>query len=248
MMKSSSKNTHKKGVTLIELLVVLAVLAAIAGITVPLVSDANDEAHIGNSVTNINNINTSVATQKAKTGKYPDNLDSLMSGAAGSEVLTDILAGTITDLSVITLTTEQAESLEHAGITTLHAFDTKANLDAASKSYTFDPYSGTAYDIETDLKAVQISSAVVNAQLGAPLADTYVVFGYGAKNSNLGSFMLECPVHYAHGGEVAEGYNRFLCVFKLGSGHESPATYVGSIANDEGSFIGVNGHLEEHFN
>lgn len=70
------KMSHKKGVTLVELLIVVLILGALAAIAIPRMSQSADTAKKNACKTNIDLINSQIELYAAENdGTYPANLE-----------------------------------------------------------------------------------------------------------------------------------------------------------------------------
>ena len=115
------KQTGRRGLTLLELVVVLAILVAIGGLVVPLLGNYLHRANIASCTVNIPEMDKWIQTYVNLYSSYPDRMDNLCVAAGGlaSYVQTGAGGDYGASFTAVDLTAGDAAALNDAGITTL---------------------------------------------------------------------------------------------------------------------------------
>jgi prepilin-type N-terminal cleavage/methylation domain-containing protein len=254
-----ARRTNNKGLTLIELLVVLVILIALAGILIPQLPNVLQKTHASAAATNLPELNKRIQEYSALYSRQPAGLDNLaVSAAALINYLPDAEAAGADavdgQLTPGALTADEAEALEHAGITTvmpLHA--TTVALEGAGGTPTINPYSGAAADIDTTLFAAEVAQAQVQALLlpTSVATDRFVAYGIGAASDLTGTVLSEAPFHFSESGteNIGNTYLRYLAVYQVQAAGTTleHARFVGILAAHEHGLANVASHVEEFF-
>jgi prepilin-type N-terminal cleavage/methylation domain-containing protein len=259
--QSNGQTNRRKGLTLIELVVVVVILVALAGILIPMLPNMLTRAHTATGATNTGEVAKFLQTHQQLFQSYPADFDALVD-ATGN--LADYLPGGNVggQITPLQLTAAQRNALANAGITRLAAmYATRAALEAAGGTPTFNPYTGGTIDLTTGTPSVaRVSEAAVETIAGvvrdepANTGDVYVIVGLGQRCTMIGKTVQEAPVHFGENtaGNAANVYGRYCAIFRVTRGGATPtdletAILVGVVAlHDDGIATG-NMHLEEYY-
>jgi type II secretory pathway pseudopilin PulG len=157
--------TRQAGMTLIELTVVLLVLIGLAGLMIPYVQGFVTKTHDSTGSSNLAQLGTALQRFELETGRNPDGLDSLVTGAgtaAGADIIGYTIAGKMTpgaDAGVTTTKTNYALTavdLTTAANSKLCGSLLKAGIDKV-------------VDMDTGAKA-NFSATFNNSAAAAPIA------------------------------------------------------------------------------
>lgn len=252
----SRRQEGRRGLTLMELVVVMVILAALAGILLPLLPGMVKRAHTSTSATNVSEVAKAIQTHQALYLSLPNNLDSLVDSTGAYVDYLPASGGT--DLATLTLDDDLAESLEHAGITTMaQMIDTPA-APVGDFNPTFFPY-GTNKAVAPASTALadgvvvaSVTGTAANRLFGAPLTASYAVFGVGSRTSMQGKSLQEAPVHFGDHEDGAPhlAYSRYGVVFQLTDADTNPldaARMVGIVAFHDDDIVSLNDHLSEYW-
>jgi len=225
------RNTRRRGLTLLELVVVMGILVVLAGVLVPLLPGLLSDAHFSSGATTIDEMNKSIATYEALNRSQPDGFD-LLVDSTGSipdycSFAHEAFAG---NFSTYALTDNDVESLASVGIANVYTM-----LVGTETGFhpTFNCTEDTPTPITAGMEVVRVEDTFVQERLGYgnPLGTTYVVFGVGERCTMVGAKrggITEAPVK---GGPDAEHgpdtiYGRCGLVYRLDSTSGSPASLV----------------------
>lgn len=255
---------RRAGLTLIELIVVLVILVALAGILVVALPSMLGRAHTATSATNTAEVTKFVQVYEQLYFGYPIDMDNLVNGATAPDYLPADGGGALGgNLTSHTLTAAQRDALASAGITRLqNLYDTRANLEAAGGTPTFNPYDGTAVDLTTGTPSVsRISEAVIEgndgivSDAGGVNGDVYVLFGFGKRCSMVGKVATEPPVHFTDSPteNASNSYARIAMVFRVTRGGATPvdlerAVFLGAVTIHPDGIRGGGPEIEEYYN
>lgn len=253
-----ARRTNNKGLTLIELLVVLVILIALAGILIPQLPNVLQKTHASAAATNLPELNKRIQEYSALYSRQPAGLDNLaVSAAALVNYLPDAEAAGANavdgQLTPGALTADEAEALEHVGVTTVMPLRATIGDFVAGNSPTINPYSGAAADIDTTLFAAVVDQDAVQALLlptSVP-TDRFVAYGIGAASDLTGTVLSEAPFHFSESGteNVSNTYLRYLAVYQVQAAGTTleHARFVGILAAHEHGLANVASHVEEFF-
>ncbi len=68
---------HRKGFTLVELLIVVLIIGALAAIAIPRVGSSAENAKANVCATNVDTINSQIELYMANTGDWPNNFNTI---------------------------------------------------------------------------------------------------------------------------------------------------------------------------
>ena len=254
-MKSCTK-PFRKGLTLIELIVVLVVLIGLAGIIIPMLPNMITRTHTSAAATNIPEINKAVQTYEGLFNSYPDGWDALTDG---TNVVDYLPGGTGFDLNAPrALNATELANLNAAGITTLYKLvGTKAALDAAGQSPTFDPWQGgstapTKLNLAGDSVITLGPSGI--AKLNLSPTGTYLVVGLGKLSKMVGRTIAEPPYHFLDDPNSTPNdvYARYAVIFKVSDPVAAPtmsrAVIVAVVGFHSDGIASGDAHIREYFN
>lgn len=260
-MKSSdlsnrNQRNHRRGLTLIELLLVLVILIAIAGVLVPIFSNTIGMAHASSSSSNIESTSRALETHKAMFGGYPSQQDLLLTDNTDNTTLAPF-GGTIaaTELTTVAVSARIGDALEEAGITQVVENPVDDGTLGDEEDMTIfglaDNTSATrvvAVSATAPANLVTLGTDAI-ARLGLDPTASYVVLGVGNNNDGIGKIMVDAPVHFLpDGGSNEDIYSRFLAVYRI-PGEEGGAVLATvctvDVHDGAGEVIGLNGHIRE---
>jgi prepilin-type N-terminal cleavage/methylation domain-containing protein len=234
MSRQRVRFTHRRGLTLIELVVVIAILVVLGGLLVQNLPNMTKRTHLAKCSDTIWSLNNVWNQSYASNVRYPDVYDSLMS-SSGSAIDTRLTAGLKSQLSAAPLTTTDVAALQVIGIT--RVVDLQTTTPTQSATYDSTPYGATARQLtdganvallnlsahETAGNVLQLKRHLVRQTDGSMFDDRanvrYVVFGVGPNCTAVGSGrkIQEAPVHFAGDDSInpTTVYQRYLAVFSL---------------------------------
>jgi prepilin-type N-terminal cleavage/methylation domain-containing protein len=240
-MKTNAKKafTPRRAFTLVELIVVLMILVGLAAVLIPAVTDMVDRTNRSTSASNIGEIAGAIQRYDAQYMSYPDNFDSLMTDATGTDL--DTLSTTLTAATAdVTLTANTLAALNTAGIVNV-------GLHVAGDG-TFVLPTSTLLTNTTVLKGPTAATQVSLGLETTGTAGKYIVLGVGSLCDMNGKTMLDAPVHFPRNSasNPETSYSRFLAVFQITDGTNAldRAKLVGVIAPDG---EGLGGELNGYF-
>jgi prepilin-type N-terminal cleavage/methylation domain-containing protein len=251
MPRFSVRPSHRRGLTLIELVVVIAILVVLGGLLVQNLPNMMKRTHLAKCSDTISSLNNVWNQSFASNVRYPDVYDSLISGSTIDNRLTP---GLKSQVSAGTLTAADVAALKTIGIT--RVVDLQTTAPTQSVTYDAAPYGATARVLadggsvaELNLTAhesagniLQLKRHLVRQSDGSMFDDRanvrYVVFGIGPNCTAVGSGrkIQEAPVHFAGDDTInpTTVYQRYLAVFSLakdGSGNVT-ANFEAMAGND----------------
>lgn len=251
-----SLRTARAGFTLIELLIVVAILAILGVVLFPKVTNAEQEARITVSLSNMADINRTMQTFNTITkGKYPDGWDSLLTAGTTTQIYpgngnptqnTGVFAAWLTSSPI---TEPELNSLRRVSsnvigpgiagsIITVFDHDTAATSAIQSTNGTANVRTlATSSDCAFVDDATTQGQAVYTAFNLVP--DTsYRLFavGFGPHVNLIGHprvSIVEAPVADDITPNDQVSYRRFVGLFKVDStvGNSSFADYVGTVTS-----------------
>lgn len=231
--------TKRRAFTLIELIVVLTILVGLAGVLIPTLTNMVGRTNRSTTAVNISEIAGAIQRFEAIYISYPDNFDSLMTDAIGTDLntLSTALTGVTADvtLSANTLAALTAVGISNVGI---HAVD----------DTTFQLPTITALTDTTVLKGLSAAQQTALGLETTGVAGKYIVLGIGSRSELTGTIMVDAPVHFPR--DAASNpdtvYSRFLAVFQITDGTDplTRAKFVG-VLSPEGR--GLSTQLDGYF-
>jgi prepilin-type N-terminal cleavage/methylation domain-containing protein len=240
---------HRKGLTLLELVVVMVILVALAAILVPLLPSMLGKAHTSTGATNITELAKWIETFHASKLKYPNEFDSLCDSDGLYEKLPGYVSPTAAggQITYGALTSTEAAGLVSAGITLLRG------MNSSTASATFAPYS-TTNDIDltaaTTPSVALANTARVKELFNDDTTETqkFVIFGIGAQCTAVGrgGMLLEAPIHFGDEADAnpTQTYQRFGAIFEVTDGE---VRFVGVVAIHGKELDSAMGPLKEYF-
>ena len=218
-MRSSHQSAHRRGLTLIELIVVLVILTALGAILVPIIGNAITRSHLATCLTNFPEVTKMLNQASNLQGGYGDgwtNPENVMTPAA-----------TDPQFSGAPLTDDQIGALAGLGLENF----TAPNTATPEYNVTFNngvaPGSGSALTGGTGGTDVAVLTAEGIEALNLPPLPTtntdneqYVFFAIDKSWSLLGTVTPEPPVHFGDtpGALPDEVYSRWGAIFKVSDG------------------------------
>jgi len=243
----------RRGLTLLELVVVLTILAALGGLVVPLIRGYQDQTSDAASIDSLRELTKIISEYEASTGRFPNNLESLLSGATLFAKLPGSPVGH-GDLIPLALNANQVDALAQKGITTVLDANTIATASATFNAVVLPARVLAATGNVTSLNAITVSrqlGKVVGSQLdgtGNPVANTFVVFGFGRNADIVGSLISEAPFRVPSVGNPNSIYCRYGLVFEIPGADAvtQNVSFVGVVAFDshtesDGTLTGIRG-------
>lgn len=220
------RDSRRRGLTLVELIIVMMILVALAGVLIPLLPSMLTRAHVSAHTTNVTELDKAIVTYQNLNNGYPDQWDSLTDGTA----LITYLPGGVLDpqtppangqaggeLQAALPTDAEVTALQSAGISKVHLMvGTPQGTpgDGGVFDPTFDYYASPAITTGGASTATPIDStttqlafldpannpqALARLQTDYPSFSTtarYVVFGIGPRCSLIGRGAVTSPVHF----------------------------------------------------
>jgi prepilin-type N-terminal cleavage/methylation domain-containing protein len=234
MFRPSVRPSHRRGLTLIELVVVIAILVVLGGLLVQNLPNMMKRTHLAKCSDTISSLNNVWNQSFASNVRYPDIYDSLIS-SSGSAIDTRLTPGLKAQVSAGTLTAADVAALKTIGVT--RVVDLQATTLTQSVTYDAAPQGATARLLgdgasvaelnftahETAGNILQLKRHLVRQADGSMFDDRanvrYVVFGIGPNCTAVGSGkkIQEAPVHFAGDDTInpTTVYQRYLAVFSL---------------------------------
>lgn len=260
-IQNRGKQTGRRGLTLLELVVVLAILVAIGGLVVPLLGNYLHRANIASCTVNIPEMDKWIQTYVNLYSSYPDRMDNL---AVGANLASYVAAGDYEgatppeSIQAAALSAGDAAALKEAGITTLCNLVEDAGGDW---NPTFWPYGADrATAPATTAVASGVNVATLTATgiklMGLPASTAnykYVIFGLNTPCTLFRNIAEEAPYHFADtpSEDPATFYMAFGAVFMVrgadGSDTNSleSAKYMGTIAFHDFGLSTAGMHTQE---
>jgi len=222
---------RQAGMTLIELTVVLLVLIGLAGLMIPYVSGFMTKTHDSTGTSNVAALNTAMYRFQGEKMRLPDNLQTLVQAAGGSNanlIYTDMMNTGQFTAEPIGMPGQM--SLSMAGIQT--AYDMRDTTDTPGSA----TFAAANAEIAITATTVMASLAPLTAGSQANLAEAFggplenyvayqsngctskfIAMGVGQESELTGATISEAPVHFASQGDMGpeNKYNRFVVVFKV---------------------------------
>jgi prepilin-type N-terminal cleavage/methylation domain-containing protein len=251
-----SSRPHRRGLTLIELVVVMVILAAVAGIVLPLLPGMVTRAHSSTSATNIGEVAKAIQTHQAAYLAYPNNLDSIITGSGA--VATYVPGAASGDFVVVNATANHVDSLNEVGVTHLAQMVESAGGDWNPTFYPYGANSALSPKVAPISTVIATGTPLATLSLAAKQrlglatdADTlYVVLGMGGYTSMQGKTLQEAPVHFAdkQGEGPNKAYARYGVIFQVTNGTQvlEKAQLTQVVAFHDDGIVGLNQHLAEY--
>ncbi|HEX4131050.1 MAG TPA: prepilin-type N-terminal cleavage/methylation domain-containing protein [Pirellulales bacterium] len=269
------------GLTLMELVVVMVILVALAGILLPLFPSMLTRAHTSSAATNMTELSKAIQTyyyQDLQLPNYLDNLAPLVNQPSPANSAVNVLAvagGTSStagnDIWKSALSTNDAQMLVAAGMTTLLQTIVPPAASLSAWSPTYNPYStiaiGNGFLPQTSTAALTITSSptvvyvspiAMAREFGLPYTATqtpvYVMFGVGDYSSMSGKVLQEAPIHFddAATGQPNVSYCRFGVVFRTTADgqydDQSAAQFVGVVDLGDDTLTTAQDHIQDYLN
>jgi prepilin-type N-terminal cleavage/methylation domain-containing protein len=246
------KHQRRRGFTLMELLVVIGVLALLAVIAIPRVIDNYERSRSATQAYSTADISRHIEVFFALNHKYPDGWDSLMAdGGAMYSRLSPDLNSPRTLLTTVTITSDQIDSLQGAGISHAFLHDESSTSYSASGTDRRHIDTGSGHDGTPNINTlVAINSTAGSEGLSMLVndfglnpnrsasdttlprisANTYIVFGIGPKSTLVQSQLQEVP--FMEHSNSARSYSRALAVFEVPNTGRNKAKLVGVFGPD----------------
>jgi type II secretory pathway pseudopilin PulG len=229
-------STHRKALTLVEMVLVLVILAATAALVIPLIGSVRQQTDTALAAAGSAEIIHSMETFRVAAGRYPERMDSLLENDGTFAAYTRLANDTETpgiwfnveDLDSFT-GTQYGRSLNRASITTVMDHD-PAQPDPSASGTILRSLLPTAGDRTVAVLSHVNSNALLAAAGVADLnndgnyldeafvdADAsgnpdvkYVAFGLGPQCELVGQMMANAPLHF---NSNQTDYGRFIVIF-----------------------------------
>ncbi len=209
----------RSALTLLELVVVLTILAALGGLLVPLAGGYREAATLSSAVDSISEVSKLVEVASMQGSfDYPDNLDSLIE--TPNNPFSKL--PTAAEFRVLQLDTNQVNVLARSGIR--HVFDMnptpsasatfEATLPVVRTSLNGRPLTDSGSILRVSPAAV-LRELKINSGSTAGVGNIFVAFGFGDRNSLVGTHVQEAPFHVPIVGSPNTVYSRFLVIFEI---------------------------------
>ena len=244
---------NRHGLTLLELVVVLTILAALGGLVVPLIRGYQDQTSDAASIDSLRELTKVVAEHEANTGRFPNNLESLLSGTSLFAKLPGSPDGN-GDLIPLALNASQVDALEQKGLTTVLDANATPSASATFDSVVVPPRTLAATGNVTSLDAGAVFRQLGKipgtqpSSTGVPVPNLFVVFGFGRNADIIGSLITEAPFRVPGIGNPNNIYCRYGLVFEIpgATAVGQDVSFVGAVAFDshtenDGTVTGIRG-------
>ncbi len=250
------KESARRGLSLLELLVVLTILIALGGIVVSTLPGMLKRTQVATAASNIPEIDATIRRNgMLSQGEIGNRFDSLISGAASLDGSIPGFVGGSEFFEATNLSPAEVEALRDVGVTEL----VPANSD--SENATFSSHEQLPIEIGTDSRVCMLSPDVALTTLregwnfepaeGAK----YLVFGLGQQCSLVGAgekaAFSEAPMHYSddRAQTPKEMYSRYLILVELKSRSESEsvARYIGAAIPGQNGIHSVSKELKNYY-
>lgn len=239
-----SSSRHRRGLTLIELVVVIAILTILGGLVVQTLPNMMKRTHLSKCADTIASLNKIWAESLALNTRYPDTYDSLMS--SGGTTYSKLTPGLTPLLTPTALTAAESQALATIGVKSV------VDLNPAAVNVTYDSAplgiaKRTITGTEVAILAAPgtgISTYWDTNPLGLKrhLETTnpvkYIAFGIGPNCNGIGAGKLiqEAPVHFGADDTINPNniYQRYLAVFSVVTDTTGKATaYFEAMAGND---------------
>lgn len=248
-IRSRSRTSPRRGLTLVELVVVLTILVALGGLIVPMIPSMLAKTHRAKCAVTIPEINKLWITKYSGDVVYPDAYDSMITGSSLYNALPGGDAGG--EVSAGTLTADEADALAAIGVTTVidHASYTAGQNATLDSPTTPRPLAGGGAVALLNNAGGSVISLGIDVAKYAP--DTkFVVLGIGNGCDACGpkGLMVEAPTHF--GGEdvmnPVEFYQRYCVIFAV-SETDGAAEFVCACSIHPDGFDGGETHIHDYY-
>jgi prepilin-type N-terminal cleavage/methylation domain-containing protein len=196
---------HRRGLTLIELIVVLIILVGLGGLLVPVIGNALTRTHVATCSANFPEITQALMRMDALRGNFGDGWDSCTDGT---------LAVNGPGYTVVPLAAGEELALAEAGITQVfdHPDVTARTVDF---NVTFNPEYRPARPLIVGEELMTMTPEQA-AALSLP-PGKHVVLGIGPNWTGLRDVAFEMPVHFGDtpGFLPHQVYSRFKAIFQV---------------------------------
>lgn len=212
------RGTHRRGLTLIELVVVLTILVALGAIIVPVIGNAITRSHLATCLTNFPEVSKMLITANATRGEFGDGWTNPVradgSPAEGFEAA-----------DYGSLTQDQIDALTDLGMVNFTNLGDPSAIDGYNVTFNNGVVPGAGSPLTTgDEVAVLSADDAQNVFLPpAAAGQQYVFFAIDKSWSLLGDLTPEPPVHFGDspGSLPDEVYSRFGAIFLVDDGDSS---------------------------
>ena len=207
---------HRRGLTLIELIVVLIILVGLGGLLVPVISNALTRTHVATCSANFPEITQALMRMDALRGNFGNNWDSGMeSGGGALNNIPGAPGAPGGGYTTVALAAGEELALAAAGITQVfdHTADPSPNYNV-----TFNPEYAPARVLEVGEELITMTADQARAVfLPVVNNEKYVVLGIGPNWTGLRDVAFEMPVHFGDtpGTLPHEVYSRFQGIFQV---------------------------------
>ena len=241
----------RQGLTLMELVVVMTILAALAAVAVAMFPNLLRRSHKVVDATNSSEVAKIVQLHQAMYLDYPDQLD-LMTVAAGTTAPSFLPndGGAVfgNGAQIGTLTAAEAGHLGRVGIKNGHHFvatgpghPTMNPYDPAVPIATPTPLASGTNVFIIDTTTTGDYPQEIKTLIARDATARFVVFGFGARNTAVGTLVQNAPVNPPQNSELtpANHYCRVGVIFQI-SGAGIDETHASGIAGTKRArFIGA---------
>ena len=211
-------NAHRRGLTLIELIVVLVILTALGAILVPIIGNAITRSHLATCLTNFPEVTKMLNQASNLQGGYGNNWTNPV----------DVMEADSSAFAAASLSADEVAALAAIGLEEFTAPDPSI----ADYNVTFN--NGVESDTPTALGAtdnVAVLTDTMASDLFLPTdnGEKYVFFAIDKSWSLLGTVTPEPPVHFSDspGSLPDEVYSRFGAIFQVAENNDAtPAVQV----------------------
>lgn len=228
---------------MIELVVVIAILVALSGLIIPMVQGLGFQTNAATNATVVDDVNRAVGIYATRFDLQPGGWDSLLtgSGAIFTKVHPSLRSASTALVQPMSLTSQQLESLQRAGIYDVRDSDDSSSAAPNLNDETVRQLAAGGKVLQLTMTGSGISRRTVldggfrvNQYQDGDYDNEFVVFGLGQWSTMQGSATMQVPL--IQSADPTNNYARVCCVYMVPSSSSTAtvftARYVGCFLPD----------------